>query len=288
MWKWIPFEKLGFGETSTLGSFYNADVVVVDVSNSLQQSTLCYHLGVRESMNQNYNIVLYAFDETFRERAPLHFKIPQNNYRTLLYALVDGALVAWSCTHVVFGVPWFGNAPTVNGGSQGKRSFRSQIKQMLNEVQIDASKHSKEKFLADLQIARQNYRGEKFNTVLNQLRSRLDDPDVLSVDTVVSMLLSYRDVQNYGAMVSMVEDVESLPQAKIFHSSAVQFHYAFALNRRNIGDDRNKALQVILSMLEKQENQIPDFLCLAGRIYKDRLYESKCQDRESLDEAIKW
>ncbi|KFD69693.1 hypothetical protein M514_10635 [Trichuris suis] len=286
--QWIPFEKLGFGETSTLGSFYNADVVVVDVSNSLQQSTLCYHLGVRESMNQNYNIVLYAFDETFRERAPLHFKIPQNNYRTLLYALVDGALVAWSCTHVVFGVPWFGNAPTVNGGSQGKRSFRSQIKQMLNEVQIDASKHSKEKFLADLQIARQNYRGEKFNTVLNQLRSRLDDPDVLSVDTVVSMLLSYRDVQNYGAMVSMVEDVESLPQAKIFHSSAVQFHYAFALNRRNIGDDRNKALQVILSMLEKQENQIPDFLCLAGRIYKDRLYESKCQDRESLDEAIKW
>uniref|UniRef100_A0A5S6QQT7 mitogen-activated protein kinase kinase kinase n=1 Tax=Trichuris muris TaxID=70415 RepID=A0A5S6QQT7_TRIMR len=286
--QWIPFEKLGFGETSTLGSFYNADVVVVDVSNSLQQSTLCYHLGVRESMNQNYNIVLYAFDETFRERSPLHFKMPQNNYKTLLYAMVDGTLVAWSCTHVVFGIPWFGSPPVANGGSQCKTSFRSQIKQLLSEVQIDASKHSKEKFLTDLQISRQNCSGEKFNNVLNQLRSRLDDPDVLSVDTVVSMLLSYRDVQNYGAMVSMVEDLESLPQAKIFESSAVQFHYAFALNRRNTGDDRSKALQVILGMLEKPENQIPDFLCLAGRIYKDRLCESKCQDRQSLDEAIKW
>ena len=55
----VPFKKLDFGSTSVLEEFYNADVVVVDMTIPVQQSALFYHIGVRQSMGMKHNLVLF-------------------------------------------------------------------------------------------------------------------------------------------------------------------------------------------------------------------------------------
>jgi len=121
------------------------------------------------------------------------------------------------------------------------------------------------------------------------MRKRLDDPHVLSGEVLHSFMFSLRDVQDYDAMVRLVNDLKNIPNTrKYVETGNMSFLYAFALNRRNRPGDREKALESSLKALEKKENQFPDMLCLCGRIYKDMFVESDCTDTKSLENAIKW
>uniref|UniRef100_A0A915KU91 MAP3K TRAFs-binding domain-containing protein n=1 Tax=Romanomermis culicivorax TaxID=13658 RepID=A0A915KU91_ROMCU len=286
----IPFEKLDFGETASLDAFYNADVAIVDLSVKYQQSTLCYHLGVRESMNQTYNIVLYNTGESFKDESISQpFKVTFGHYKIILYTLKDDNLTCWDPSQLLPNVVTTTLATAAPMVQATCCNFKNKIKRFLKEVQIDASfvsAHSRDKFLADLRKARQTFEGNNLMEILDKLRTRLDDPAVLSVDTVLKFYL--RDIQNYDAMVSLVEDVASLPNCRVSEAAAVKFNYAFALNRRNQGNDRDKALSVMEETLSSQENQVPDMLCLAGRIYKDKFVESNYTNNDARDSAIHW
>ncbi|KAL4695659.1 hypothetical protein H8959_000754 [Pygathrix nigripes] len=58
--------------------------------------------------------------------------------------------------------------------------------------------------------------------------------------------------------------------------------------RRNSTGDREKALEIMLQVLQSCEHPGPDMFCLCGRIYKDIFLDSDCKDDTSRDSAIEW
>ena len=63
------------------------------------------------------------------------------------------------------------------------------------------------------------------------MRNRLEDPQLISEAVIMNMLISYREVQNYSAMVSLVEDVAKITNNNVTNKEIIMYHYAFALNR---------------------------------------------------------
>ncbi|XP_055627970.1 mitogen-activated protein kinase kinase kinase 15 isoform X2 [Toxorhynchites rutilus septentrionalis] len=275
----LEFEKLDFGELNTVDSFYSADVAVVDLSVQAQQSTLSYHLGVRESFEMKENIVIYNDVDS---ETTLRMKISCGNYTFVPYRVVEGG----------------GGCVVTNPGKSGfleevesKVGLLGRLRKIFQDVEIQSKAHLREKFLADVRGLRDQFAGnvEELQKMLRNMRKRLDDPHVLSKEIVQTYMLSLRDVQDYDAMVQLVDDLQTIPNKQNYiNTGNMNYLYAFALNRRNKEGDRDKALKTCTKALEKKENHFPDMLCLCGRIYKDIFVESSQTDHESLQNAITW
>ncbi|KAL1506471.1 hypothetical protein ABEB36_005833 [Hypothenemus hampei] len=266
----IQFEKLDFGEANVISSFCNADVVIIDISLAEQQSTLIYHLGVRESFNMKQNILIY---NDIDPEVTLRLKLSCSNYIFISYKLSDSSCLI--------------TGPTERGDDMTEL-LHQRLKKSLQDVEIQSKTYMKEKFLADLKKINESKPGPEKKDALLKMMKRLDDPNVLSGDTVLNLLLSFRDIQGYESMIHIVEGLKTVPAAHKYFNSYIIFLYAFALNRRKKDGDREKALQVCIQALQKKENNFPDMLCLCGRIYKDKFTESNYTDMDSLNQAIYW
>ncbi|XP_053313287.1 mitogen-activated protein kinase kinase kinase 15 [Spea bombifrons] len=289
----VNFGELDFGETAVLDTFYDADVAVVDMSDVGRQPSLFYHLGVRESFDMANNVILYHDTDpdtslSLKDMVSQKNTASSGNYYFISY-------IATPC----------GDYFCCESDAQRRASEYMQPNwdsllgplcvplvdrfiSLLKDIHVTSCAYYKETLLNDIRKAREKYQGDELAKELTRIKLRMDNTELLTSDIVINLLLSYRDIQDYDAMVRLVETLEMLPTCDLADQHNIKFHYAFALNRRNNAGDREKALHVMLQVLQTCDHPAPDMFCLCGRIYKDMFLDSDCKDIQSRGNAIEW
>ncbi|XP_063557351.1 mitogen-activated protein kinase kinase kinase 6 isoform X2 [Gorilla gorilla gorilla] len=280
----LPFGTLELGDTAALDAFYNADVVVLEVSSSLVQPSLFYHLGVRESFSMTNNVLLCSQADlpdlqALRDCVGSYTLIPYVVTATgrvlcgdagLLRGLADGLVQAGVGTEALL-------TPLVG-----------RLARLLEATPTDSCGYFRETIRRDIRQARERFSGPQLRQELARLQRRLDSVELLSPDIIMNLLLSYRDVQDYSAIIELVETLQALPTCDVAEQHNVCFHYTFALNRRNRPGDRAKALSVLLPLVQLEGSVAPDLYCMCGRIYKDMFFSSGFQDAGHREQAYHW
>ncbi|KAJ8275084.1 hypothetical protein COCON_G00097090 [Conger conger] len=289
----VHFGKLDFGETTVLDHFYNADIAVVEMTDAFRQPSLFYHLGVRESFSMANNIILYC-DSNSDSLQSLQDIICQKNttctgnYTFIPYMVTPHNKVYCCESSLMKGLTELmqPNFEVLLGPICMPLTDR--FIQLLKIPQANSSQYFRETILAEIRKARELYTGVELAAELGRIQQRLDNVECLSVDIVINLLLSYRDIQDYESIVKLVETLEKLPTFDPVAHPHVKFHYAFALNRRNLPGDRQKALDIMLPLVESEGQVASDIYCLVGRIYKDMFVDSHFADTESRDSGACW
>uniref|UniRef100_H9GPS4 mitogen-activated protein kinase kinase kinase n=1 Tax=Anolis carolinensis TaxID=28377 RepID=H9GPS4_ANOCA len=287
----LPFGTVMLGDTPHLDRFYNADVVVVEMSNSLCQPSLFYHLGVRESFSMTNNILLCCYTDLPEFQALREEVLQKNSDGNGSYTFIPYVVTAQNKVFCC-------DASTMMCLSElYQPSFNveafltpltTQLATLLEDTSTSSCGYIREMIRRDIRRARERYSGEQLSRELNGIQQRLDSVECLSLDIVMNFLLSYRDAQDCDAIITLVETLQALPTCNIAEQHNICFHYAFALDRRNHPGDREKALSVLLPLVERPEGAAPDLYCMCGRIYKDMFIDSGFTDAEKRDQAFFW
>ncbi|XP_064381080.1 mitogen-activated protein kinase kinase kinase 6 isoform X2 [Dromaius novaehollandiae] len=235
----VPFGTLALGDTGTLDRFYNADVAVVEMSDSICQPSLFYHLGVRESSSMTNNVLLCCHAD-LPSLQGLQEDICQKNsdlcgsYTFIPYVVTPQNKVvccdasAMKCLTELF-------QPSFN--TEGFFTpLAGRLAKLLEGIPTNPCGYFRETIRRDIRRARELYRGEQLSQELARIQQRLDSVELLSLDIIINLLLSYRDVQDYDAIVALVETLQALPTCDVAEQPNVRFHYAFALNRSGFID----------------------------------------------------
>ncbi|XP_036790919.1 mitogen-activated protein kinase kinase kinase 15 isoform X5 [Oncorhynchus mykiss] len=315
----VTFGRLDFGETSVLDTFYDADIAVVDMSDVFRQPSLFYHLGVRESFDMANNVILYhdtdpdtalslkdmvAQKNTASRTQTLGFpwvqlppeyrgsglrnKASSGNYYFIPYVLTPNHEYMCCESDAQRRASEYMQPSWDSLLSPLCLPLTDRFTSLLKDIHVTSCASFKDTLLNDIRKARDKYQGEELAKELSRIKLRIDNTEVLTQDIVMNLLFSYRDIQDYDAMVKLVQTLEMLPTCDLATQPMIQFHYAFALNRRNSPGDREQALGVMLQVLRSCDHPAPDMFCLCGRIYKDIFLDSDCKDTKNRDNAIQW
>ncbi|AWO96176.1 putative mitogen-activated protein kinase kinase kinase 5-like [Scophthalmus maximus] len=283
--KSVSFERISQGTTDILDCFYNAGkyVAVVEMSDSFCQPSLFYHLGVRESFSMTNNIILYCYKPDGDLQA---IKEQCGSYTFIPYVVSPQGKVFACDASMMTGIkelmqPSFQLEPLLT-------PLVESLVHLLSNVHIQSSEYFRESIRHEIRMARERFSGQALSEELGHIQKRLDSVELLTPDIVMNLLLSYRDIQDYDAIINLVETLNHLPMCLVARHPNIQFHYIFALNRRNRPGDRAKALEAILPIVESGGKVASDVYCLCGRIYKDIFMSSGFTDQSNRDQACYW
>nr|KAF6360301.1 mitogen-activated protein kinase kinase kinase 15 [Myotis myotis] len=289
----VRFRELDFEETAVLHAFYHADIAVVDMSDISRQLSLFYHLGIRESFNMTNNVILYCNTDiatalSLKDMVTQKNTVSSGNYYFIPYTITPCAEYICCESSLQRDASEYlqSNWDTMPNPLHG--TLVDRFISLLRNIQITSCVYHKETLLNDIQRAREIYKGNELAKELARIKLHIDDTEILTSDIIINLLLSYSDIQDYDAMVKLVETLDMLPMCDLTDQYNIKFHYAFALNRKNSAGDREKALQIMLQVLQNCDYPAPDMFCLCGMIYKDIFLDSHCKDNSSRDSAIEW
>ncbi|XP_060229462.1 mitogen-activated protein kinase kinase kinase 5 isoform X3 [Meriones unguiculatus] len=289
----LHFGKLDFGETAVLDRFYNADIAVVEMSDAFRQPSLFYHLGVRESFSMANNIILYCDTNSDSLQSLKEIICQKNTMCTGNYTFVPYMVTPHNKVYCCDSSFMKGLTELMQPNFELLLGpiclpLVDRFVQLLKVAQASCSQYFRESILSDIRKARNLYTGKELAAELARIRQRVDNIELLTADIVINLLLSYRDIQDYDSIVKLVETLEKLPTFDLASHHHVKFHYAFALNRRNLPGDRAKALDIMIPMVQSEGQVASDMYCLVGRIYKDMFLDSNFTDTESRDHGASW
>ncbi|XP_063773478.1 mitogen-activated protein kinase kinase kinase 5 [Pseudophryne corroboree] len=289
----LHFGKLDFGETTVLDRFYNADIAVVEMTDAFRQPSLFYHLGVRESFSMANNIILYCDTNSESLQSLKEIVCQKNNMCTANYTFIPYMTTPHNKVFCCDSSFMKGLTELMQPNFELLLGpiclpLVDRFIQILKMAQASSCQYFREAILNDIRRARNQYTGKELAAELTRIRQRVDNIEVLSPDIIINFLLSYRDIQDYDSIVKLVETLERLPTFDLSSHLHVKFHYAFALNRRKLPGDREKALEIMMPMVEREDQAASDMYCLVGRIYKDMFLDSNFTDNESRDNGIFW
>uniref|UniRef100_A0AAX7U274 mitogen-activated protein kinase kinase kinase n=1 Tax=Astatotilapia calliptera TaxID=8154 RepID=A0AAX7U274_ASTCA len=289
----VTFGRLDFGETSVLDSFYDADIAVVDMSDVCRQPSLFYHLGVRESFDMANNVILYHDTDpdtaqSLKDMVAQKNTASSGNYYFIPYIVTPNHEYMCCESDAQRRASEYMQPNWDNLLGPLCDPLTDRFTSLLKDIHVTSCASFKDTLLNDIRKAREKYQGEELAKELSRIKLRIDNTEVLTQDIVMNLLFSYRDIQDYDAMVKLVQTLEMLPTCDLATQPMIQFHYSFALNRRNAPGDREQALRVMLQVLQSCEHPAPDMFCLCGRIYKDIFLDSDCKDTKNRDNAIQY
>ncbi|MED6254095.1 hypothetical protein ATANTOWER_015557 [Ataeniobius toweri] len=274
----ISFDEISVGTTDILDN-----VAVVEMSDSFCQPSLFYHLGVRESFSMTNNIILYCY----KQDSDLQSLKEQCGSYTFIPYVVSPQGKVFACDTTMMTCIKELMQPSLQLDPL-LTPLVDRLVNLLNNMHIQTSEYYRESLRQEIRMARERFSGKALSEELNHIQSRLDSIDLLTPDIVMNLLLSYRDAQDYNAVIKLVETLNNLPMCQAARHQNIKFHYIFALSRRNHPGDRVNALKLILPVVESADKVASDLYCLCGRIYKDMFMSSGFTDVSSRDQACFW
>ncbi|XP_044914036.1 mitogen-activated protein kinase kinase kinase 5 isoform X3 [Felis catus] len=282
-----------FLKTALSSCNLDIDIAVVEMSDAFRQPSLFYHLGVRESFSMANNIILYCDNNSDSLQSLKEIICQKNTMCTGNYTFVPYMITPHNKVYCCDSSFMKGLTELMQPNFELLLGpiclpLVDRFIQLLKVAQASSSQYFRESILNDIRKARNLYTGKELAAELARIRQRVDNIEVLTADIVINLLLSYRDIQDYDSIVKLVETLEKLPTFDLASHHHVKFHYAFALNRRNLPGDRAKALDIMIPLVQSEGQVASDMYCLVGRIYKDMFLDSNFLDTESRDYGASW